>query len=83
MFKQRCFCIHKNCKVYKIHIISQSNYRILYFLDSIDFSKRINEKCNILHELPVSTCELHVETSNVDKSIVELSPSSLKVKIGN
>ncbi|KAF3420722.1 hypothetical protein E2986_00613 [Frieseomelitta varia] len=49
--------------------------------DSIDFSKRINEKCDILHELPVSTCELYVETSNIDKTKVELSPS-LKVKIG-
>ncbi|PBC29195.1 acylglycerol kinase, mitochondrial [Apis cerana] len=49
--------------------------------DSIDFSKIINEKCDILHELPISTCELHIETSNIDKSQDE-SPSSLKVKMG-
>ncbi|XP_060821605.1 acylglycerol kinase, mitochondrial [Bombus pascuorum] len=50
--------------------------------DSIDFSKRINEKCDVLHELPISTCELHVATSNIDKLQVESSPPSLKVKIG-
>lgn len=69
--------------LYSVHVISQNKHRIPYFLDSIDFSKRINEKCDVLHELPISTCELHVATSNIDKLQVESSPPSLKVKIGN
>ncbi|XP_076766711.1 acylglycerol kinase-like protein Mulk [Xylocopa sonorina] len=51
-------------------------------ISNIDYSKIINEKCDILHELPISTSELHIETSNLDKSQVVSSPSSLKVKIG-
>ncbi|CAL7934367.1 unnamed protein product [Xylocopa violacea] len=51
-------------------------------INNIDYSKIINEKCDILHELPVSTSELHIETSNLDKSQVESSPPCLKVKMG-
>ncbi|XP_076174287.1 acylglycerol kinase-like protein Mulk [Ptiloglossa arizonensis] len=41
--------------------------------DTVNYSEIINEKCGILQELPISTSELHIETSNT-------SPSSLKVK---
>ncbi|OAD61585.1 Acylglycerol kinase, mitochondrial, partial [Eufriesea mexicana] len=49
--------------------------------DGIDFSKIINEKCDILYELPISTSELHIDTSNIYKSQIE-SLSSLKIKMG-
>ena len=49
--------------------------------ENVDYSTVINEQCGILHELPVSTCELHIETSNIHKS-QDLSPASLKVKTG-
>ncbi|XP_076239270.1 acylglycerol kinase-like protein Mulk [Calliopsis andreniformis] len=51
--------------------------------DDIDYSNVINEECGILHELPVSTTELHIESSNIDKpQIIDNSPSSLKLKAG-
>lgn len=53
-----------------------------HFLDTIDYSKVINENCGIFHELSVSTNELHIESSNINKLQVA-SPSSLKIEIGN
>ncbi|XP_043251580.1 acylglycerol kinase, mitochondrial [Colletes gigas] len=52
--------------------------------DNVDYSRIINENCGVRHELPVSTSELHIETSNIDKSqALSSSPlSSLKVKKG-
>ncbi|CAK9830198.1 Acylglycerol kinase, mitochondrial [Anthophora retusa] len=49
---------------------------------NIDYSKIINEKCNIVHELSMSVSELHIETSNIDKAQDVSSPSSLKIKMG-
>ncbi|XP_029032122.2 acylglycerol kinase, mitochondrial [Osmia bicornis bicornis] len=49
--------------------------------DTIDYSKVINENCGIFHELSVSTSELHIEASNINKLQVA-SPSSLKIEIG-
>lgn len=53
-------------------------------LNEIDYSNVINEECGTYHELPISTTELHIESSNVDQSqIMDKSPPSLKVKMGN
>lgn len=56
---------------------------MFYSLDNVDYSKIINEKCDVLHELPISTSELHIETTNIDKQEFVSPPSSLKVKMGN
>ncbi|XP_031833350.1 acylglycerol kinase-like protein Mulk isoform X2 [Nomia melanderi] len=48
----------------------------------IDYSQVINEQCGLSHELPLSTCELHIESSNIEKSESPSSTSSLKLKIG-
>ncbi|XP_076654981.1 acylglycerol kinase-like protein Mulk [Halictus rubicundus] len=48
----------------------------------IDYSKIVNEQCGVPHELPISTNELHIESSNVEKSEISSSPPSLKLKIG-
>ncbi|XP_053978909.1 acylglycerol kinase, mitochondrial isoform X2 [Hylaeus volcanicus] len=48
----------------------------------VDYSNIINENCGNLHELSISTNELHIETSNIDKLQSFSSPSSLKVKKG-
>lgn len=49
--------------------------------NTVDYSKIINEECSIVHEVPVSTSQLEIETSNVNKSQVSASPSSIKVQI--
>ncbi|XP_076297367.1 acylglycerol kinase-like protein Mulk [Lasioglossum baleicum] len=48
----------------------------------IDYSKIVNEQCGVPYELPISTNELHIESSNVEKSEAPSSPPSLKLKIG-
>lgn len=65
----------------KMYMKTNIHFNILFhntyvLLDTVNYSEIINEKCGILQELPISTSELHIETSNT-------SPSSLKVKKGN
>nr|XP_033327193.1 acylglycerol kinase, mitochondrial isoform X1 [Megalopta genalis] len=48
----------------------------------IDYSKIVNEQCGISYELPISTNELHIESSNIEKSEDLSQQSSLKLKIG-
>lgn len=51
-------------------------------VDNVDYSKIINNDCDVVHELAVSTNELHIETLNVDKLRDESLQSCLKVKTG-
>ncbi|XP_078037482.1 acylglycerol kinase-like protein Mulk [Augochlora pura] len=51
-------------------------------IPTIDYSKIVNEQCGISYELPISTNELHVESSNIEKSEPLSSQSCLKLKIG-
>ncbi|XP_017877920.1 acylglycerol kinase, mitochondrial [Ceratina calcarata] len=51
--------------------------------ENVDYSKIINEDCDVVHELAVSTNELHIETWNVGKlQDASLLQSCLRVKMG-
>lgn len=50
--------------------------------NTVDCSKVINENCGTIHDLCVSTTEIHIETDNVNKSGDLKLPPSLKIRMG-
>ncbi|XP_058804230.1 acylglycerol kinase, mitochondrial isoform X2 [Phymastichus coffea] len=49
--------------------------------NNADHSKIINKNCSIVHEIPISTTELHIKTENVKVDKKNMIPS-LKVELG-
>lgn len=62
--------------------VSVINEKIIFTGSSnIDYSKITNNNCGIVHEVPISTTELHIKTENIDKLKKESAPS-VTVELG-